>query len=105
MPNILRRAGLLQEAAKRLVAELPRDVFQSPQMIARPIGRRDKQEKEMNFVAVEAVEIDTGDADAHGANEPLDAGMLGMRHGNAAADAGAPQVFALHDRADDALHL
>src|SRR4051812_15141880 len=105
MLNIRCGPSLLQEAAKRLVAELARDVFQGSQMVARPVRRRNQKKKEMHLVAVETVEIDADGTHADGAYEPFDAGMLGMRNGHAAANAGAAELFALHDGADDTWHL
>src|SRR4051794_23297921 len=54
--NVLGGTGLLQKAAERFVAKLPRDVFQGPQVVARPVGGRDEQKQQMDLVAVEAVE-------------------------------------------------
>ena len=103
--DVLGALGLLEEPAERVVAELPRDVLQGPEVIARPIGRRNQQEKQLDLLAVEAGEIDPLAADGHRAHQPVDAGMLGVRHGHAAADAGAAQFLALEDRLDDALEL
>lgn len=72
-------------------------------MIAGPVGRRDQQKEEMYLFAIQALKIDPFRAHAHGADEAIDAGMLGVRHGDAAADTSASQLFALHDRLDDAL--
>ena len=44
-------------------------------------------------------------ADRHGAHQAIDAGVLGVRDGHAAADAGAAQFLALQDGLDDALEL
>ena len=46
--NILRGFGLLEEAAKRVVAKLTRNVFQSPEVIAGPIGRGNQQKEQVS---------------------------------------------------------
>ena len=71
-------------------------------MVAGTIGRRNQEKEELHLFAVEAVEVDAFVADADGAHQPIDAGVLGVRHGDAAADAGAPEFFALENGADDA---
>src|SRR4051794_5523896 len=55
--DVLSRTGLPEEAAKRLVPELARDIFEGPQMIARPIGRGNQQKQQMHLVAVQAVKV------------------------------------------------
>src|SRR5262245_61081721 len=59
----------------------------------------------MHLVTVEAIEIDADGAHPDGADEPLDASVLGVRNSDAAADARAAELFALHDSSDDAGHL
>src|SRR5262245_5995171 len=59
----------------------------------------------MHLVAVETIEINADSAHADGADEALDASVLGMRNSDAAADARATELFALHNRSDDARHL
>ena len=71
----------------------------SPGRSGGEISRKNK----LHLLAVEAVEIDAFAADGHGAHQAFDAGVLGVRHGDAAADAGAAQLLALQDRLDDAL--
>ena len=56
--DVFRRLGLLEEAAEGVVAELPRDVLQRPQVVAGPVGRRNQQEEQVDRLAVEAGEID-----------------------------------------------
>ena len=58
LADVVGTFGLFQESAKRLIAQLPRNVFQCSQMIPWPIGRGNQQEKKLHFLAVEAVEID-----------------------------------------------
>jgi len=43
--DVLRRFGLFEKTAKRVVAELPGNVLQGPQVIAGPVGRRNQKEK------------------------------------------------------------
>jgi hypothetical protein len=74
-------------------------------VIAGAIGRGYKQKEEVDLVAIEAVEIDALDAHPHRANQLFDAGVLGVRHGNTPANAGAAQLFALHDGGDDAIDI
>ena len=57
LANILHALSLLQEAAERVVAQLPGDIFERPQVIARAIRRRHQQEEQMHLVAVQAVEV------------------------------------------------
>src|SRR5581483_3668695 len=57
----------------------------------------------MNSLAVEAVEIDPLGTYGHRPHELVDARMLGVRDGDAAANAGAAQLLSLHDRFDDAV--
>src|SRR5262245_34067051 len=97
--------GLLEKPAKGLVAQLARDVFQGPQVIARTIGRRNQQEENADFFSIEAVESDALAADGHGSDQSLHARVFGVRDGDAAADAGAAQLLALHDGLDDAVQL
>src|SRR5207245_2212589 len=104
-PNVFGRAGLLQKAAKRIVAKLPRDVLQGSQVVARPIRRRHEQEEKLHFVAVETIEIDSLDADTDRPYQSLDAGVLGMGNGHAAANACAAQFFAFHNRSYDSGHV
>ena len=87
--NVGRRFGLFQESAKGVVAQLSRDILQRAKVIARAIGRRYKQEQQMDLLAVEAIEIDTDIADGNGADQFLDTRVLGVRNGDAAANAGA----------------
>ena len=56
--NVLRGFRLLEEPAEGVVAELAGDVFQRPQVVARPVGRRDQEEEQVHHFAVEAGEID-----------------------------------------------
>src|SRR5262249_243757 len=49
--------------------------------------------------------IDAIVADTDGSHQTIDAGMLGVRHGNSAADARASQLLSLHHGLDDPLHL
>ena len=99
------RLRLLEETAERVVAELPRDVLQAPAVVAGPVGRRNQQEEQVDGLAVEAGEIDARGADRHRAHQAIDAGVLGVRDGHAAADAGAAQFLALEDGLDDALEF
>ena len=103
--NVLHALGLLEEAAEGVVAELAGDVLQRPQVIARPVGRGNQEEEQVDDLAVEAGEIDPLGADGHGAHQVVDAGVLGVGHGHAAADAGAAQFLAFENRLDDALEL
>src|SRR5215469_183408 len=59
----------------------------------------------MHPFPVEAVEVDALGTDGHRPHKPLDAGMLGVRHGHAATDTRAAQLLSLQDRLDDALIL
>ena len=58
MLNIHRPPRRLELSAEGLVTELAGDVFQSPQMVTRPIRRRNEQEEELNGLAIETLEID-----------------------------------------------
>src|SRR5262249_28795952 len=66
--HIVRRLGLLEEAAEGVVTQLARDALQRPQVVAWPIGRRDEQKEQLHLLAVEAVEIDPLAADRDGAD-------------------------------------
>ena len=50
--------GLLEKAAKRIVAELPGDVFQGAKVVAGPVGRGNQEEEQVDRLAVEAGEVD-----------------------------------------------
>ena len=95
----------LQVSTKRIVAKLTRNVFQSPEVIARAIRWLYQQEKQLHWISVEAFKVDPILADGHGADQSVDTGMLRMRNGHTAADPGAAEIFPLHDRPDDALEL
>ena len=64
-------------------------------------GEMSKKEQ-VYLLAIQAVEIDPLGTDAHGADQPVHAGMLGMRNGHAATDAGAAEFLALQNGFDDA---
>ena len=91
-----RRNSSVGEGARRL---------SFAQMIARAVGGRNQQEEQMHDLAVEAGEIDPQGADGHRADQAVDAGVLGMGDGDAAADAGAAQFLALQDRLDNVFEL
>ena len=57
----------------------------------------------MHDLAVKAGEIDALAADGHRPDEAVDAGVLRVRNGDSAADAGAAEFLALENRLDDAL--
>src|SRR5262245_34566378 len=98
LPDVLRRLTLLEEAAKRIVAQLSRNVFQRPQVVAGSIWRRNQQEQEVNLLAVEAVEVYPLLADRHGADELVDGRMLRMGHRDSTPDARAAEFLAFEDR-------
>src|SRR5260221_3091445 len=101
--DIVGRLCLFKELAKRLVSQLPRNVLERAKVISGTIGRRDEDEKQLDLLSVEAVEIDPFLAHAHGSHEAIDARMLGVRDGHAAANSDASQFLALPDRLDDSL--
>ena len=66
-------------------------------MVAGPVLGRDKQHEDLDGFAVQALEADAVVRDGDGADEPLDAGVLGVRDGDAAADAGRAEQLALEN--------
>src|SRR5688572_232208 len=49
LPHVGRLFALLQETTERVVPQLPGDVFQRPQVIARAIGRRNQEKQQVNL--------------------------------------------------------
>src|SRR6476619_6113743 len=96
-PDRLARAGRPQRPHETVVAQGPRYVLQRSEMIAGPILRRDEQHEHIDRLAVQRVEGDAAIGDRDSADEPVDAGVLGMRNGDAAADAGRAERLALED--------
>ena len=60
-------------------------------MIAGPILRRNEQDEHVHRLAVEALEGNAVDRNGDGADEFVDAGVFGVRDGDAATDAGATE--------------
>src|SRR5579872_4365523 len=103
--DALARSGVAQLVDEVVVAQAARHVLQGAEVVAGPVLRRDEQDEHEHRLAVEAVEGDAGGRDGDGADELLDAGVLGVRDGDAAADAGRAEQFALEDGADDVFDL
>ena len=72
-------------------------------MVAGPVGGGNEEKKELHGLAVEALELDPCRAHRHGTHQPGHARVLRVGHGHAAADPGAAEILAFHDRLDDAL--
>ena len=105
MLDVSRSLCRLQFPAERIVAQLPGDVFECPQMLPGLIGGGDEEEEEMDRIAIKAVEVDPLLTDRHRSHEPVDAGVLRVRHRHPAPDTGGPQVLALQNRLDDAFEV
>lgn len=103
--DVVRRFALFQEATKRFIAELARDILEGSQVIAGTFRRADQKKEELDSFAVERIEIDALVANAHRSNELLDTGMFGVGNRNPAADSGATELLSLHDGGDDVLSL
>ena len=56
--DVFGRFGLFEKAAKRVVAELPRDVFQGAEVVAGTVGRGNQEEEQVDRLAVETGEVD-----------------------------------------------
>src|SRR5947207_8262814 len=82
-PNCLSRLGLPESSNKAIVPENPGHVFQSAEMVARPILRRDQQNKDMHWLSVQAVESDPISGQGQRADQLVHTGMLGVRNGHA----------------------
>jgi hypothetical protein len=97
--------GSLEQLAERVVPKLPRDALERPEVVAGTVGRRYEQEKELNGLAIKALEVDPLLAHGHGPDESGHARVLRVRHGHTPADPGAPKIFSLEDGLDDALFI
>src|SRR6516162_3127330 len=98
--DLFPRLGRPQGADEAVVPERTGHVLQGAQMIARPVLRRDEQHEHVDGFAVEAVEGDALARNGYGADEALDAVVLGVRDGDAPADAGRAEELALEDGPD-----
>src|SRR5262249_41118717 len=85
--------------------QAPRNIFQGAEVIAGPVLRRDEQDEHMDRLSIETVEGHPGAGQGDGADQPLDAGVLGMRGGDASADAGGAEQFAVQDGLNDIFEL
>ena len=102
LQDVLAVTSLLKEFAERVVAELTCNEFQSAQVPRRFVRRGNEQEHYVHRIAVKAVEFDALVAHGNRANQFLDAGVLGVRNGDSATDAGASQLFAFDNRTNEA---
>src|SRR5262249_32319338 len=57
-PDRLAVGGLAQGADEAIVAQTAGDVFQGAEMVARPILRRNQQDKHVDGLAIEAIKVD-----------------------------------------------
>src|SRR5262249_1580298 len=105
MLDVCRRFGVLEEAAKVLVAKLPRYILKGSQVIARAVVRRHQQEEQVDLVAVETVEVDSLSRNAERSYRSRDAGVLGVGNGNPPANTGAAEFFPLEDGFYDPFRL
>src|SRR5262249_49096139 len=105
VPDSVATGGFAERADEAVVAEAARDVFQGAQMIPGAVLRRNEHDEQVDRFAVEAIERDAAAADGDGAHQAIDAGMLGVRDGDAAADAGRAQQLAFEDGLDDVFRL
>src|SRR5256885_463781 len=72
-PDSVARHGFLQGVDEAVIAQAAGDVFQGTQVVARPVLRRDQQDKHVDRLAVEAVEGDAAFRQGHRADEAFNA--------------------------------
>src|SRR5437870_1615217 len=95
VPNLLRRSRLFQGGDEILVLQAARHAFEGTQVFAGPFLWRDEHDQDVYRLVVDAVIGDARLGQGDGADQPIDAGVFGMRDGDALADAGRTEHFAL----------
>ena len=70
-------------------------------MVAGAVLRRDQEHEDVHRLGVDRLERYAVGGDGHGADQAVDAVVLGVGDGDAAADAGRAELLALEDGPDD----
>src|SRR5271157_5621449 len=67
--------------------------------------RGNEQDEHVNRLAVEAVKANAWPRQGHGADQSIDTGVLGMRDGDSAADAGGAEQLSFEDGPDNVFRV
>jgi hypothetical protein len=97
--------GSFEQFAESLISQLTRDALEGTEVVAGPVGRRDKQKEQLHRITVETLEANSLGAHGNRAHEAINTGVFCVGHSHAPTDAGAAKILSLQDRFDDALEV
>lgn len=96
---------LTEKADEPFVLEVSRDVLKSPEMISGLVRRRDQEEKDVDFLAVEGGELNAVARECDGPYQTVDRGMTRVRHRDTLTDPRRTEFFSPEDGAPDAVQV